>query len=96
MPWTYHNGVYCFSQDTKSIMWVHEMVMGTVPIPGMMVRHKDGDILNNRRENLEWVNPSEPEFVFLTKGQLKKKMDRMKKEYLQEKEVTHKAGICNK
>ena len=74
----------------------HPILKLSTAIPGMMVRHKDGDILNNRRENLEWVNPSEPEFVFVTKGQLKKTMDRMKKEYLQEKEVSHKAGICNK
>ena len=44
---------------------VHELVAEAfIPNPGNMkhIRHKDGNIRNNRADNLEWTNT--PEFQF--------------------------------
>ena len=80
MPYTYRDGVYTFSEATRQIVWLHDIIMGCPPSPGMLVRHKNGDVFDNRRENLEWCRPSEPEFCFLTKRQLMCKMKRLEKE----------------
>ena len=81
MPFTYRHGVYGLS-TTYRLEWLHENIMGKPPSPGMLVRHKNGNVYDNGLENLEWCWPSEPDFVFLTEEQLRRLVQNLKEECL--------------
>jgi hypothetical protein len=51
--------VRCVSRCGKYREYLHRLIMGPPPEPGLTVHHIDGNGLNNTRANLRWATPEE-------------------------------------